>query len=262
MNQDFAGGSSGHERSRHHPDVDRLRHLAAVGLMTPGVAHDLNNMLQVAGSVLRRIDRRIASGSSEELSILAADGLSAIDRAATISRRLMAFGRDGASVPRMRARVSVNGLLRDLEPMLRWSLGPATNLRLTLSDDALETWCDPQDLENAVMNLAVNARDAMPDGGVLALQTFGAELAHDVAGLPVGDYVMIMASDTGAGMAADILARAFEPSFTTKGGGGGFGMGLASVKSFVDACGGGADIVSRPAVGTTVRLYLPRACRA
>ena len=242
-------------------DCDHLRHLAAVGLMTPGVAHDLNNMLQVAGSVLRRIDRRIASGSPEELATLTADGLNAIDRAATLSKRLMAFGRNGPSVSQMRARVSVNGLLRDLEPMLGWTLGPAVSLKLLLADDHLETWCDPQDLENAVMNLAANARDAMPDGGVLALQTFSAELALDLPGLVSGDYVMIIASDTGAGMAPDVAARAFEPSFTTKAAGVGFGMGLASVKAFVDASGGGVDLTSRPAVGTTVRLYLPQAVR-
>jgi signal transduction histidine kinase len=245
-------------RSGSGADGDRLRRLAAVGLMTPSVVHDLNNMLQSVGSVLQMIDVRIAHGSPEEVAKLAADGLRAIDRAAMLSKRLTAFGRPR---PPMRSRVGVNGLLRDFQPLLRWTLGFGITLELSLADGPLETWCDPQDLENAVMNLAVNARDAMPDGGLLALQTFNAELHLDRPGLPSGDYVMITATDTGHGMAPKVIASAFDPFFTTKAETGGSGLGLASVKAFVDAAGGGADIVSRPGAGTTVRLYLPKAER-
>jgi len=237
-------------------DGDRLRRLAAVGLMTPSVVHDLTNMLQSVGSVLQMIDQQFAHGSPEDVAELTADGLRAIDRAAKLSKRLMAFGRPR---PAMRSRVNVNALLRDFQPLLRWALGFGIRLDLSLAEGPLEVWCDPQDLENAVMNLAVNARDAMPDGGLLALQTLNAELPLDLPGLPSGDYVIITASDTGQGMTPKVVARAFDPFFTTKAADSGFGLGLSSVKAFVDAAGGGADITSRPGAGATVRIYLPKA---
>jgi len=235
-------------------DSERLRRLAAVGLMTPSIAHDVNNMLQSVGGVLEMIDRRIAHGSTEELTMLTADGLRAVGRAAALSKRLMAFGRPTAP---MRSRVDVNGLLRDLQPLLRWALGFEIALEVSLADGDLETWCDPRDLENVVMNLAVNARDAMPSGGTFSLGAFRAGLQLDLPGLLSGDYVVIFARDTGEGMTPDVLERAFDPFFSTKGPESGFGMGLASVKAFVDALGGVADIISRPHEGTAVRLYLP-----
>ncbi len=238
------------------PDGDRLRRLAAIGLMTPSVAHDINNLLQSLASVLHLIDRRGANASPEELASLTADGLHAVDRAAVLSKRLMASVRPR---PPTRCRVSVNALLGDLEPLLRWVLGPAIALKLSLADGLLEIWCDPQDLENAVLNLAVNARDAMPDGGVLALQTVSADLVADRAGLAHGEYVIIAAIDTGHGMTPEVAARAFDPFFTTKSAGSGLGMGLASLKAFASAAGGGADVTSRPGLGAAVRLYLPQA---
>jgi signal transduction histidine kinase len=253
---DRASGNPFKEGADRRPDGDRLRRLAAVGLMTPSVAHDINNMLQTLASVLHMIDRRSASGSADELANLTADGLQAIDRAAMFSKRLMTFVRPQAP---MRSRICVNALLGELKPLLRWTLSPAIRLTMALADGPLETWCDPQDLENAVLNLAVNARDAMPDGGLLALQTFKAELDVDRPGLPRGGYVIITASDTGHGMAAEVMARAFDPFFTTKPAGDGFGMGLASVRAFANAAGGGADITSRPGQGAAVRLYLPQA---
>jgi len=235
-------------------DGDQLRRLAAVGLMTPGIAHDVNNMLQSVGSVLHMIDRRIAQGSIEELSTLTANGLQAIERVSALSRRLMAFSRPGAA---MKSRVEVNGLLRDLQPLVQWAVGFDVVLDMALADRELVTWCDPLDLQNAIMNLAVNARDAMPKGGVFSLRTAWAELPLDLPGLPSGNYLIIAASDTGEGMTADVIARAFDPFFTTKDASEGFGIGLPSVKAFVEAIGGVADITSRPGLGSTVRLYLP-----
>jgi signal transduction histidine kinase len=245
-----------HERPVGDAEGDQLLRLAAIGLMTPSITHDVNNMLQSVGSVLRMIDRRVAHGSPEELAMLTADGLQAIDRATTLSKRLMAFSRPGAST---QSRLEVNALLRDLKPLLRWALGPGVAVDMSLDDHDLDTWCDPLGLENAVMNLAVNARDAMPHGGVFSLRTLRAELSLDLPGLLSGDYVVIAAGDTGAGMTPEIVARAFDPYFTTRGAGLGFGMGLASVKAFVDASGGVADILSRPGMGAIVRLYLPLA---
>jgi len=244
-----------HDRPERDDD-DQLRRLALVGLMTPSIAHDVNNMLQSVGSVLRMLDRRIAHGSPEELAMLTADGLQAVGRAAALSKRLMMFGRPVAS---MQSRVEVNAVLRDLKPLLGWALGFDVSLDLVLAHGALETWCDPQDLESAVLNLAVNARDASPAGGRFVLQTFKANLSLNLPGLLSGDYVIIAASDTGQGMTPEVMARAFDPLFTTKGAGDGFGMGLASVRAFVEAAGGVADITSCPAEGTTVRLYLPMA---
>jgi len=243
-------------RPSRYADGDRLRRLAAVGLMTPGIAHDVNNMLQSVGGVLEMIDRRIADGSPEELEALTAAGLQAVERAAKLSKRLMTFGHPGASI---QSRVDVNALLRGLEPLMRWALGSEIVLDLSLTTQAIETWCDPQGLENAVMNLAVNARDAMPDGGRFQVRTSRIDLPLDLPGLLSGDYVIIAASDTGEGMTPEVVAKAFDPFFTTKGAGNGFGMGLASIKAFVDAIGGVADITSRPGEGATVRLYLPLA---
>jgi signal transduction histidine kinase len=233
-----------------------LGRLAAIGLMTPGIVHDINNLLQTVGSVLRVIEQRGANSAPPELAALAADGLHAIDRAATITKRLMAFGRPGPSVS---ARVGVNQLVRTLEPLLRWAVGSDVAYRSSLDENALEIHCDPRDLENALVNLAINARDAMPSGGLLALHTYKALLPLDLPGLPRGDYAIIAVTDTGLGMSSEVLKRAFEPFFTTKAAAGGFGMGLASVKAFAIPAGGGADIISRPAKGTTVRLYLPLA---
>lgn len=236
-----------------------LRRLAGIGLLTTGIVHDINNILQTVASVLRVIDRQIAGGTPPELASLTADGLHAVDRAATLAKRLLAFGRPG---PAMRMRVDVNQLALNMEPLLRWALGSEISLRLSLDESQLETWCAPQDLENALLNLAVNARDAMPGGGRLALHTFNAELPVGLPGLPKGHYVIITVTDTGIGMSSEVVTRAFDPFFTTKAAVGGFGMGLASVKAFVSAAGGGADIISRPAKGTTVRLYLPLATTA
>jgi signal transduction histidine kinase len=233
---------------------DELRRLAAVGLMTPSIAHDVNNALHAVQGILQMIQRRVPNGASDELASLATDGLQGIQRAVQISRRLMDFTRISA---RRRTRVEVNGLLRNLEPLLGWVLGPGIGLGLSLGEAVLETWCDPHDLENAVMNLAVNARHAMPGGGEFTLRTLRVDLPLNLPGLLSGDYVVIAAADTGEGMTADVLSRAFDPFFTTKAHGHGFG--LASVRAFVEAAGGLADITSRPSEGSTVRLYLPLA---
>ncbi|MEJ0026531.1 MAG: ATP-binding protein [Rhizomicrobium sp.] len=237
------------------PQNDRNGRLTAIGLMAPAIVHDFGNLLQSVASVLNMVDRRIDAGRIAELKALTADGLRAIDRAAALSKRLMAYGRPR---PSMKSRVDVNALLRDLLPLLRLATGHGITVELSLADGALEIWCDPQDLENAVMNLAINARDAMPGGGAFVLQTFKAELTIDHASLARGDYVIVAASDTGAGMAAEVASRAFDPYFSTKAAGEGFGMGLATVRAFVGAAGGGADIASSPGKGTTVRLYLPQ----
>jgi signal transduction histidine kinase len=232
----------------------RLRPLAAAGLMTPGIAGNVANMPRRVSSVPRIIDRRIAYGSSEELVILTDDGPPANDRAAALPHRLRTFGHPGLSI---RSRVDVNRLLRDLAPLLRLALGSELVLDLALAAGPLETWCDPRDLANAVINLAVNAREATSNPGGFDLRTFRANLPLNLPGLLSGDYVIIAAHDSGRGMPPDVMARAFDPLFTTKAAGDGFGMGLTSVKAFVEDGGGVADITSGPGDGTTVRLYLP-----
>ncbi len=146
------------EPSAPSPQNDRNSRLTAIGLMAPAIVHDFGNLLQSVASVLNMVDRRIDAGRIAELKALTADGLRAIDRAAALSKRLMAYGRPRPSV---KSRVDVNALLRDLQPLLRLAIGLGITVEFSLADGPLEIWCDPQDLENAVMNLAINARDAM-----------------------------------------------------------------------------------------------------
>ena len=241
-------------RSDRSLTVDQLRRLTMAGLITPSIKCRVGNWPRSAGNVPWMIDRRSAYGSSDELATSSVDGPPTIDRTAALSRKLMTFGRPGIS---MRSRVAVNSLLRDLAPLLRLVLGFKLDLDLALAAGSFEIWCDPRDLANAVMNLAVNAREATPNAGHFVLQTFRANLPLNLPGLLSGDYVIIAAHDTGRGMTFDTMSRAFDPLFTTKAAGDGFGMGLTSVKAFVEDCGGVVDITSRPGEGTTVRLYLP-----
>lgn len=242
------------DRSDRSLAANQLRRLTAAGLATPGMLRLAGSWPRSVGRVPWMIEHRAASGSSDELAILTANGPPAIDRTAALSRRLMTFGRPGVSI---RSRVDVNRVVRDLAPLLRLALGLELVLDLALAAGPLETWCDPRDLADAIVNLAVNAREATSNPGRFALQTFRANLPLNLPGLLSGDYVIIAAHDTGPGMAPDVMARAFDPLFTTKAAGRGFGMGLTSVKAFAEDGGGVADITSGPDEGTTVRLYLP-----
>jgi len=233
--------------------------MEAVGQLTGGIAHDFNNLLQSISSGVELMRRRIAEGRPQDAVRFVEAAQKAIERAAALTYRLLAFSRRQALSPK---RVEVDELLHDLCDLLRQTVGPAIELRVRLMDRCWPVRCDPNQLENAILNLAINARDAMPQGGAFIVETQHAVLTTaDLAGAPgarPGDYVLISAHDTGAGMSPDVLARAFEPFFTTKPAGHGTGLGLSQVYGFVSQSNGLVRLESTPGEGTRVHLFLPR----
>jgi signal transduction histidine kinase len=231
--------------------------MKAIGQLTGGVAHDFNNLLTVIlgnAEVLAE-----ALGQDTRLTRL----VQAIDRAAQrcaeLTQRLLAFARRQALAP---TAINLSALVTDMDAMLHRSLGEDIDIERKLAGDLWNAMADPGQVENALLNLALNARDAMPDGGRLTIETANVRLDDHYAaknpGVVPGAYVMLAVSDTGIGMTPDVLKRAFEPFFTTKETGKGTGLGLSMVYGFAKQSGGHVNIYSEPGQGTTVRLYLPR----
>ncbi|WP_198598313.1 hybrid sensor histidine kinase/response regulator [Mangrovicella endophytica] len=233
--------------------------MEAVGQLTGGIAHDFNNLLQGITGALSILKRRLTEGRTDNLDRFIDGALRSADRAAALTHRLLAFSRRQPLSPRP---VAVNDLLGSMQDLLRGTLGPSISIRLAPAADLWGTVCDANQLENAILNLAVNARDAMPEGGSLTISTANVVLAPGAAGMPAGlppgDYVQISVADTGSGMPPEVIARAFEPFFTTKELGKGTGLGLSMVYGFVRQSDGFVDIASKQGVGTTLHLYLPR----
>ncbi|MEN0076555.1 MAG: PAS domain-containing protein [Paracraurococcus sp.] len=240
---------------------DRLRQaqkMEAVGQLTGGIAHDFNNLLTGIVGSLQMIQARVAQGRIGELDryILAARG--AADRAAALTHRLLAFSRRQTLDPRP---IRINRLVTGMEELIRRTVGPAIALEVVGAGGLWTTLVDANQLENALLNLCINARDAMPDGGRLTIETanrwFDARTArgHD---LQPGQYVSLCVTDTGVGMTPEVVARAFDPFFTTKPLGQGTGLGLSMIHGFARQSGGQARIYSEPGKGTMVCLYLPR----
>jgi CheY-like chemotaxis protein len=180
------------------------------------------------------------------------------NRAAALTHRLLAFARRQPLIPK---GVDVNQLIVSLEDLLRRTIGETIDLKIVAADDLWCTLCDPNQLESALLNLAINARDAMPEGGKLTISTANARLddaTADTPALPPGDYICIAVTDTGTGMSAEVAARAFDPFFTTKPIGQGTGLGLSMIYGFARQSNGHATIDSRLGEGTSIRLYLPR----
>jgi len=225
--------------------------MEAVGQLTGGIAHDFNNLLQGITGSLEIIQRRVAQRRFDDLDRFISGATGAANRAAALTHRLLAFSRRQPLDPRP---VKVNPLLESMEDLLRRTIGEGITLELATAPDAWLTRCDPNQLENAILNLVINARDAMPDGGRVTIATSNAHLKD---GTP-GDYVMLVVSDTGVGMSPDIIARAFEPFFTTKPIGQGTGLGLSMIYGFARQSEGEVRIVSKVGHGTTIQLYLPR----
>jgi PAS domain S-box-containing protein len=230
--------------------------MEAIGQLTGGVAHDFNNLLT---AILLNTDVLADRMSDDRLRPLAEATRTAAERGADLTKRLLAFGRRQTLEPRP---TDVNALVTGMEHLMRRTLGEHIAITIQAAANLWPARVDPGQLESAVVNLAVNARDAMPQGGSITIETANVELDESYAGMnpdvKPGEYVMIAVSDTGSGMAADIVARAFEPFFTTKDVGKGTGLGLSMVYGFVKQSGGHARIYSEPGVGTVVRLYLPR----
>jgi signal transduction histidine kinase/CheY-like chemotaxis protein len=241
---------------------DRLRQaqkMEAVGQLTGGIAHDFNNMLQGIAGGLELMQRRIAQGQPEEAARFVAVAQQSVVRAAGLTHRMLAFARRQALNPRP---VEPDTLVRGIAEMIQRTVGPGVQLELRLRDGKWAALCDANQLESALLNLAINARDAMPDGGTLTIATAdrpvtAAELSGQDGAEP-GDYVEMSVADTGTGMTPDVMARAFEPFFTTKPIGEGSGLGLSQIYGFVRQSGGFIRMESAPGQGTTLRLFLPR----
>jgi PAS domain S-box-containing protein len=241
---------------------EALRHaqkMEAVGQLTGGIAHDFNNLLQVIAGSLELVQKRIESGDHASLSAYAANAMEAAKRASALTHRLLAFSRRQPLDPKT---VAANPLIQSMENLLHRTVGELITLHFDLGEKLWPTRCDPNQLDSAILNLAINARDAMPDGGRLTVRTHNVHLDQGEAAkagvAKAGDYVCVCVADTGAGMSADVVARAFDPFFTTKPIGQGTGLGLSMIYGFMQQTGGHANIESAPGEGTTVRLYLPR----
>ena len=242
---------------------DRLRQsqkMEAVGQLTGGIAHDFNNLLTGITGNLELLRSRGGSAPAHD-----ADGdqdrhiaaaLSCVDRAATLTHRLLAFSRRQTLDPRP---VEVGPLVASMTDLISRTAGPSIAVEVRMPPEVWGTLCDANQLENALLNLAINARDAMQEGGRLIIAAANVTLGGDAPDeLARGDYVALSVTDTGAGMTQDIVARVFEPFFTTKPIGAGTGLGLSMVYGFARQSGGGTVIDSAPGRGATVRLYLPR----
>jgi signal transduction histidine kinase len=236
--------------------------MEAVGQLTGGVAHDFNNLLTVIVGNLDMAQRHLESwteGPAERLRRLINNAIRGAQRATAITQRLLAFSRKHPLDPKL---LSINTLLNDLADFLRRSLGETVALDIVVADGLWQVEADPIQLEAAILNLAVNARDAMSDGGKLTIATskslLDEEYCRHIEELVAGEYVQIAVSDTGSGMSKDVMERVFEPFFTTKPAGQGTGLGLSQVHGFVKQSGGHVRIDSKPGEGTTVKIYLPR----
>jgi signal transduction histidine kinase len=236
----------------------QIQKMQAIGQLTGGIAHDFNNMLAIVIGSLDLAKRRLKVdiGRAEACIDSALEGAS---RAAQLTARLLAFSRLQPLEPRV---LDVNKLVGGMSEMLRRTIGDNLRVETVLAGGLWRTHADPAQLENAIINLCVNARDAMPEHGMLTIETTNAHLDDAYAAthneVEPGQYVMISVSDTGAGMPQEVIERAFEPFYTTKGVGRGTGLGLSQVHGFVKQSRGHVKIYSEPGVGTTIKIYLPR----
>ena len=245
------------ERMRAEEQLRQAHKMDAIGQLTGGIAHDFNNMLAVVIGALNLMQRRLAKGDTDVTRYVdaATDGA---NRASALTQRLLAFSRQQPLNP---SSIDPNKLVASMTELLSRTLGEHIQIQTVLGAGLWRTFADQVQLESAIINLAVNARDAMPDGGKLTIETANGSVdaAYGLEhGLAPGQYVMICVTDTGAGMDADTMAHAFDPFFTTKDVGKGTGLGLSQVFGFVRQSGGHVKLYSELGHGTTVKIYLPR----
>jgi signal transduction histidine kinase len=246
------------ERERAEASLRQSQKMEAVGQLTGGIAHDFNNMLTGIIGSLEVIRRRIAKGRLDDLGKYMDAASTSADRAAALTQRLLAFSRRQSLDSRP---VEINALIRAMTDLIDQALTETITLHLSLKADLPSGLVDPHQLESAILNLAINARDAMPDGGALTIETDFVELdeAQRVTkpGLSPGRYVVLSVSDSGVGMPLEIIEKVFDPFFTTKPIGQGTGLGLSMVYGFAKQSGGAVRIHSQIGLGTSVKLYLP-----
>ena len=247
------------DREQTEAALRQSQKMEAVGQLTGGIAHDFNNMLQVISGSLELMHKRVGQGRVDEAGHLVDAARQTVARAAALTNRLLAFARRQALQPRA---VEPADLIEGMVDLIRRTTGSSVTVELSRGDGIWTVLCDPNQLENVLLNLAINSRDAMPDGGRLVIGTKDVSLSEaDVAGhegARPGNYVEISVADTGTGMDEATRAHAFEPFFTTKPLGQGTGLGLSQLYGFVRQSDGVVRLDSAPGQGTVVRLYLPR----
>jgi nitrogen-specific signal transduction histidine kinase len=233
--------------------------MEAVGQLTGGLAHDFNNLLGGIMGALEVAQMKLEQGKAEDVPRLLSLGETAVHRAASLTQRLLAFSRQQTLDPRS---TNINRLVAGMEELIRRTIGPSVQLEVIEADALWPCRVDPPQLENALLNLCINARDAMPDGGHLTIETVNRALEDQTAAaafdLDPGQYVSLSVTDTGSGMSPDVIARAFDPFFTTKPIGQGTGLGLSMIYGFARQSGGQVRIHSEPGRGSVFTVYLPR----
>ncbi|MBN1239188.1 MAG: PAS domain S-box protein [Gammaproteobacteria bacterium] len=246
------------EPRRLERELRQAHKMEAVGQLTGGIAHDFNNLLTIVIGNLQLLELSVGANESLRSQIEAA--LGAALRGAELTRRLLAFSRRQLLTPKV---ICINDLVHELAPLLKRTIGEDVSIGTRLADDLWLTKVDASQLENALVNLALNSRDAMPRGGTLTIETCNATLGDDMVGaaadLRPGDYVLIAVSDDGVGISKEALPKVFDPFFSTKETGKGSGLGLSMVHGFVRQSRGDVSIYSEEGQGTTVKIYLPRA---
>ncbi|TWE07731.1 PAS domain S-box-containing protein [Pseudomonas sp. AG1028] len=246
------------QRIQAEEQLRQAQKMEAIGQLTGGIAHDFNNLLAGILGSLELIQRKLPANDHPQLARFVDAAIASANRGASLTHRLLAFARRQSLDLRP---VQVNALVCALEDLLVRTLGEQIALEIQLSYDLWPTRSDSHQLENALINLAINARDAMPEGGTLRIETRNTQLGESEAHnyqVPPGDYLLLSVSDTGCGMPEEIIRHAFEPFFTTKPVGQGTGLGLSMVYGFVKQTGGYLHLESQVGHGTTLDLYLPR----
>jgi PAS domain S-box-containing protein len=246
------------ERLSLEEQLRQAQKMEAVGQLTGGIAHDFNNLLQGITGSLDRVQYRLAEGRTSDVDRFLKAAIESANRAAALTHRLLAFSRRQTLDPKA---LDANKLIAGMEDLIRRTIGPNVSMEVVGAGGLWPIRVDPSQLENSLLNLSINARDAMPDGGKLTIETANKWLDERSAReheLTPGQYVSLSVSDTGTGMTDEVIARAFDPFFTTKPTGRGTGLGLSMIYGFVRQSGGQVRIYSEPGQGTTMCLYFPR----
>ena len=259
VGRDFTAEKEQTEALRHVEDALRqAQKMEAVGQLTGGLAHDFNNLLAGISGSLDMIALRVSQGRYADITRYVSVASDAAKRASALTHRLLAFSRQQTLDPKP---TDVNRLVDGMEELIRRTVGPAVSIEVHGAADLWAALVDPSQLENSLLNLCINARDAMPNGGQIRIATGNHWLDHDAAAaedLPAGEYLALSVQDTGTGIAPELVARVFDPFFTTKQVGQGSGLGLSMVYGFAKQSGGHVRIYSELGIGTTVCIYLPR----